>query len=191
MDYTTLTLTHIRAALDDIARETQETFGALDARQLNWRPDATSWSVGQCFDHLVTSNRLMLQQAEAAIDASKPKSVWQRLPVVPRVLGQLMIRSLTPNVTRKFKTPSLAVPATSDIPLDILERFAEQQRNAAIWMRSLDERESAAIMTSPFAKMITYSVLDGCRIIATHNRRHFEQARRVTALPNFPRATPA
>ena len=34
-------------------------------------------------------------------------------------------------------------------------------------------------MVSPFVSFITYSVLDGCRLIVTHERRHFEQARRV------------
>jgi hypothetical protein len=29
-------------------------------------------------------------------------------------------------------------------------------------------------------------VLDGCRLIVTHERRHFEQARRVTREPRFP-----
>jgi hypothetical protein len=33
---------------------------------------------------------------------------------------------------------------------------------------------------------LTYSVLDGCRLIVTHERRHFEQARRVTQASGFP-----
>jgi hypothetical protein len=41
-------------------------------------------------------------------------------------------------------------------------------------------------MVSPFVAFITYSVLDGCRLIVTHERRHFEQARRVTQEPGFP-----
>jgi hypothetical protein len=42
------------------------------------------------------------------------------------------------------------------------------------------------IMVSPFVSFITYSVLDGCRLIVTHERRHLEQARRVTQAPEFP-----
>jgi hypothetical protein len=54
-------------------------------------------------------------------------------------------------------------------------------------VRSLDGRDVARIiMVSPFASFITYSVLDGCRLIVTHERRHFEQARRVTQAPGFP-----
>ena len=59
MDYTVLSLADVRNGLDDIARETQATFGGFDGRQLNWRPDETRWSVAQCFEHLLTANRLM------------------------------------------------------------------------------------------------------------------------------------
>ena len=41
-------------------------------------------------------------------------------------------------------------------------------------------------MISPFVSQITYSVLDGYRLIAAHQRRHFEQAERVTRHPDFP-----
>ena len=34
-------------------------------------------------------------------------------------------------------------------------------------------------MTSPFVHFITCRVLDGWRLMVAHNRRHFEQARRV------------
>jgi hypothetical protein len=54
-------------------------------------------------------------------------------------------------------------------------------------VRSLTGRDAAStIMVSPFAAFITYSVLDGCRLIVAHARRHFEQARRVTEQQGFP-----
>jgi hypothetical protein len=43
-------------------------------------------------------------------------------------------------------------------------------------------------MTSPFVRFITYSVLDGWRLAVAHDRRHFEQARRVTLMPEFPKS---
>ena len=54
-------------------------------------------------------------------------------------------------------------------------------------MRALDEGDAAhAILTSPFSRVVIYSVLDGLRLVVAHDRRHFEQARRVTLLPEFP-----
>ena len=188
MDYTVLSLADVQTELDAIAREARATFGSLDARQLNWRPDETRWSVGQCFDHLLTANRLMFRAAEDAL-AGAPRTVWQRLPVLPRVLGRMLVRSQAPNAARKFTAPPAARPATSAVAADVVERFVAQQRDAAAAVRALDDGVAArTIMTSPFVRVITYSVLDGWRLVVAHDRRHLEQARRVTTSPGFPRS---
>ena len=46
-DYTTLSLADARAELVAFVRDVQSVFGGLDGRQLNWRPDAASWSIAQ------------------------------------------------------------------------------------------------------------------------------------------------
>mgnify|MGYP003348727366 CR=1 FL=1 len=90
--------------------------------------------------------------------------------------------------TRKFKADPAAQPSTSDIEARIVTRFSDQQREASQGLAGVDEaRARSAIMTSPFATFITYSVLDGWRLVVAHDWRHIEQARRVTALPGFPR----
>ena len=187
MDYTSLSLAEVEGELSAIARDTQSVFGVLDEQQLNWRRDATTWSVAQCFDHLLNANREMFQAIDAAIDGSHPPTIWQRLPVLPRVFGSMMIKSQMPESKRKFRAPATAVPASSAIDRHIVERFIAYQHEAAARVRSLDGRDLALIiMVSPFVSFITYSALDGCRLIATHQRRHFEQARRVTREPGFP-----
>ena len=101
----------------------------------------------------------------------------------------MLIRSQAPGSARKFRAPSKAQPATSDIAGDIIQRFVEQHRDLVTWLQALDERYAdRAIMTSPFLKVITYSVGDGCRLLLAHDRRHFEQARHVTFSPGFPSA---
>jgi hypothetical protein len=186
MEYTKLSLAEAQAEFSAIARDTQLVFGALDERQLNWRPDATRWSVAQCFDHLLNANREMFQAIDAAMDGAHPPTVWQRLPVLPRLFGSLLINSVTPEAKRKLKAPGKAVPSSSAIDGHISERFIAYQPEAAARVQSLDGRDPGRIiMVSPFASFITYSVLDGCRIIVAHQRRHFEQARRVTQEPGF------
>jgi hypothetical protein len=188
IDYTTLSLAEVRPELDAIAREAQDAFGRLDARQLNWRPDAARWSVAQCFDHLVTANGMMLQAAEDALAGARPRTVWERLPFLPALFGRMLIRTQAPGTPRKYRAPARAQPATSDIGADVVRRFVEQQTGAAARLGTVDEGAAArAIMTSPFIGFVTYSVLDGWRLMAAHDRRHIEQARRVTEAPGFPR----
>ena len=187
MDYTHLSLVDIGRELEQIARDTRERFGRLDAQQLNWKPDATRWSVAQCLEHLMTANRLMLRGAADALTPSRPKTIWQRLPLLPAVFGPMMVRSQAPENTRRFTAPPAARPATSEVGGDIVEHFIEQHRDAAGRVSLLDERvASETIMASPFVRVITYSVLDGWRLLVAHDRRHLAQANRVMDAPGFP-----
>ena len=187
MDYTHLSLSDIRRELEQIARDAQAAFGALDARQLNWKPDAARWSVAQCLEHLLAANRLMIRSASDALSPAHARTLWQRLPGLPRLLGPMMVRSQAPESTRRFTAPPAARPATSDVAADIVERFVEQHRNAAGQVSRLDEGVAdATIMASPFMSVITYSVLDGWRLMVAHDRRHLAQARRAVDAPGFP-----
>ena len=187
MDYTALSLEDATRALDDTADEARDIFGELDVEQLNWRPDARAWSVAQCFEHLHTANRLMVTAARHAL--THPPTLWQRAPLVPQFFGRQLVRSQAPQTTRKFTTSAVATPSQSAIGADVLERFLAEHRRRSDWIQSLDSVAAArTIMVSPFVRVITYSVLDGCRLMAAHDRRHFEQAQRVTQAPGFPRA---
>ena len=43
-------------------------------------------------------------------------------------------------------------------------------------------------VTSPVSPVATYSLLDAYRIVVAHERKHFEQARRVTQAEGFPKS---
>ncbi len=187
-NYTSRSLAEVVAELASVAADAESVFGRLDEQQLNWRPDATAWSVAQCFDHLVNTNRAMLNAMDRALDVSQPRTIWQRLPLLPGLFGRLLISSQRPEATRKSTAPATATPASSAIDPRIINRFIAHQHEAARRIQSLDQSQAARIMVSPFAALIAYSVLDGCRLIVTHERRHFAQARRVTRQPGFPRA---
>lgn len=187
-DYARLSLSDIQAEFDAIAQSAGSMFGHLDDRQLNWRPDPGSWSVGQCLDHLLTANREMFQAMDRALDDRRPRTVWQRLPLVPSLLGRLLIRSQTPSGTRKFKAPAKAAPAGSVLDRGIVTRFVDGQRDAKVRLQAVAGRDPArTIMVSPFAAFIPYNVLDGWRLLVAHEHRHLAQARRVIATSGFPR----
>jgi hypothetical protein len=180
MKYTELPLAEVAAAMRAITDEARVTFGALDEQQLNWRPDEQQWSAAQCFEHLVATNRLMFDAAKSAIE-HPPTSIWQRLPLWPALLGKVMVSSQAPRQpsSRKYITEPIARPA-SNVSADIIDRFVNQHHELEAWTRGLDESVvRRAILISPFVRIITYSVLDGLRLIVAHDRRHFEQAQRV------------
>src|SRR5262245_55051416 len=73
-----------------LADEATRAFGQLSPRQINWKPSAGEWSVGQCFDHLVLSNQGFLPIIEEVRRGRRP-SAWERMPLLPGFFGRLLI----------------------------------------------------------------------------------------------------
>ena len=186
MDYLKADLPSLITAANNIAAEAKSTFGRLTPTQLNWKPSAERWSVAQCFEHLLTSNKGFFPRVEGVIAGIKP-TFWQRMPVLPGLAGRLLIKSLDPKSTRKIKAPAKFQPAQSDISASVIDDFADQQAKIVEKMKATEHLNlEKIIITSPVAAAITYSMMDAYRIIVVHDRRHFEQARRVTEEPAFP-----
>jgi len=186
MEYLTARLPALISAANDIAAETKSTFGRLTPAQLNWKPSPERWSVAQCFDHLLTSNKGYFPTIEGVIAGIKP-TFWQRMPVLPGLAAKLLIKSLDPKSTRKIKAPQKFQPAQSDISASVIDDFVDQQASMVKKMKATEHLDlEKIVITSPVASVVTYSLMDAYRIIVVHERRHFEQARRVTEEAAFP-----
>lgn len=179
--------------LIDVARkvpaEVRAEFGALRTDQLNWKPAADKWSVGQCFDHLLTSNGAYFPIFDRVLQGQKTSNtIWESLPGLPRFWGQMLIKSVSPDAARKQKAPKIFAPATSAVDAGIIPRFIDQQERVIGYLNTITAVDAdRIIITSPVARVITYSLLDACRVIVAHEQRHILQARRVTQLPEFPK----
>lgn len=187
-DFTQLTLSKLLAETEAIAADAQQAFGQLSLHQLNWQPSAAAWSVAQCLDHLLAANHAMFVPLDEAMAGTKPKRFFERLPVLPGLFGKLMIKVVSPNFKQKLKAPSAATPAASALDASIVNRFVRQQHEFMERLKRLEQLEALHIvMTSPFVSFVTYSLLDACRLIVAHERRHLAQAQRVLKTPGFPR----
>ena len=172
---------------NQIAADTRASFGSLSASQLNWKPSAERWSIAQCFDHLITSNRGYLPIIERVRGGKKKNTFWERLPMLPGLAGKLLIKSVDPASARKLKAPKNFQPAQSDLPATIIDDFVSQQEKVIEGMRSTSHLDlEKIIITSPALSFVAYSLMDGYRVIVTHEKRHLQQAKRVAEEPAFP-----
>jgi len=181
------------ADLEENTRVAREEFASLSADQVNWKPAPDRWSVAQCLDHLIRSNGLYRGAFEALREAPPKPSFWQRWSPLSGFFGKMLVRSLAPGAGPKAKTSPNAEPSASRIDAGIVEQFAAHHEELIGQLRSLRGRvdPDRVILTSPFVSFVTYSLADTFRIIVIHERRHFEQARRVMADPAFPGSPPA
>lgn len=182
-----LSLPELLTEAEAIARDVQSTFGNLNVDQLNWKPSADKWSVAQCLDHLIAANKEMLSVFDPIIAGTKQSSFLERMPVLPGLMGRLLLNAVSPQGKQKVKAPRASTPSTSKLGSNVLIQFDSIQQEVCRKFRAIEHVQAdKIIVTSPFASVVVYNLLDAARIIVAHERRHFEQAQRVMAAEGFP-----
>ena len=179
------------AQLRSVTSDAVEVFGGLSPAQLNWKPSAGQWSVGQCFDHLIVTNRCFFPDMEKVAAGEYRVSLWGRVSPLSGLFGRFILKSLDPEKGRRTRAPRVFEPAQSDVAADVIERFAAHQEELSARMRATAGADLRGLkVTSPVSPVATYSLLDAYRILVAHERKHFEQARRVTRAAGFPGGQP-
>ena len=181
---------HLLQQLHTVTADVESAFGNLTADQLNWKPGPSQWSIAQCLEHLIVINGSYFPVFERIERGQFTPNFMERLPLLPRVLGPLVLKAVSPESPRRYKTASSFQPSGSAISGDIVARFVTHQQKVARHLEAaVNLQPERFVITSPVASFVTYSLLDACRIIVAHEQRHVAQARRVMASPGFPGAT--
>jgi hypothetical protein len=171
-----------------LSAELERRFGGLSTTQLNWKPNPEEWSIGYCIEHMMVVNGGYFAPIQQILAGTKQTSLWERLPLLPGLLGGWLIRSLEPGAKGFVPAPKVFLPSTTDIPADVVPRFLAQTRDLLALMERCRGLDSAnIIISSPAAALITYSLLDAFRIIVVHMQHHLHQTSKLFGLPEFPR----
>ena len=180
-------LNNLTGELQTISADVQKTFGNLNAEQVNWKPSAEGWSVGQCFEHLIKTNEMFYGELDKIADGTRQSSFLENWSPLSGVFANLLIGSLQKDA-RKFKAPSPKIVPPSEIDENIIEIFAVHQAELIGKIKQTEAADWNKIkITSPFMKFMTYKLADGFRVVIEHEKRHFRQATRVTQTEGFPK----
>lgn len=172
--------------LQKISADTQKTFGNFSPTQINWKPAAEGWSVGQCFEHLIKSNELFYNKLDEIAEGNHKNSLLESYSPLSGIFGRLLVSSLKKD-ERKFKVPTQKIVPPSEIDPNIIEIFAGHQAELISKIKRMESADWNKIkITSPFMKLITYKLTDGFQVVIEHEKRHFRQAERVVKTSGFP-----
>lgn len=179
-------MSEIISELEKISTDTLEKFGNLSSAQINWRPSANGWSVGQCFEHLIKTNELFYDEMDKIAGGARRSSFLENYSPLSGFFGNLLINSLKKD-ERKFKAPSPKIVPPSEIDVNIIEIFAGHQAELIGKIKQTENVDwNKTKITSPFMKLMTYRLSDGYRVFVEHEKRHFRQAERVVQTSGFP-----
>ncbi len=176
----------ITVELRSVTENVKTAFGSLNAEQLNWRTGADNWSVGQCLDHLIKTNELFFGELDEIATGNRQNSFWENWSPFTNLAGNFLLKALKAD-NKKVKAPSPAIVPPSEIDANIVERFAAHQSELCEKIDALRNVDlEKVVVTSPFLKVMTYTLGTGLKVVVEHERRHFRQAERVMRSAGFP-----
>ncbi len=182
------TIEEITAEVEKIVVKAKADFSDLSYEQLNWKPNAESWSVGQCLDHLAQSAAVYQPLFKDLANGTQKPNFWRKVPFLPSMFGRMILKAVQPERTKKGKTFSVFEPTQSDISTDIIEKLEKELRTFSSLAVRLDGFDlEKTMVTSPVGAFVNYSLLYALNIVTVHNYRHFNQAEEVMKMTDFPK----
>jgi hypothetical protein len=168
------------AQIDKTTNDFINSFGSLTGEQLNFKPNAEVWSIGQNIDHLIRINSSYFPVLTSLQDGTYKRPFIAKFGFLVDWIGKSILKSVHPNHKKKTKTFPIWEPVSSQISSDIIDRFELHQVTlkqmivaTSTWL------DQGVVISSPANKHIAYSLETAFDIIVSHEQRHYEQAKRV------------
>ena len=166
-----------------------ESFMQQPEEVLNYKQDATSWSVLECLEHLNLYGRFYLPEIKKRISeqssSSSPSVLLQRgkgeSVFKSGWLGNYFANSMLPKAKlNKMKTFKSMNPLNSKLDKQVIHEFVNQQTELLQLLEdarkiSLNETRTAISIS----KLIKLKLGDTFRFVIYHNQRHMVQAQRI------------
>lgn len=160
-------------------------FSNLSEEQLNFQPNASTWSVAQNLAHLIVINESYFPILDGLHQQSYRAPFHAKISFLVNFFGEFVLNSVEPSRQKKMKTFPIWEPIQSDVSVAIIEQFVAHQESLK---KSIEEAEKLisqeAVIHSPASKVIVYKLATAFDIIVTHETRHINQAKEVLELIN-------
>ncbi len=151
----------------------------LPIGKLNFKKDATSWSVLECLEHLNLYGDFYLPEIQKQILASKktdPSGIFKS-GIIGNYFANLM--KVQNGKAKKMKSPKDKNPAGSALTITTIDRFLKQQellKSLLMQAKNVDLTKNKTSIS--ISKMIKLRLGDTFRFFVYHIERHVVQAGR-------------
>lgn len=169
------------ALLTQLQREAEQTtddvrvlVSGLSDEQLNRRPDADSWSIAQCLEHLVLTGEAYHPRVVEVLESSANGGAAYR----PSIFGRLFLAMGGPRVRLPLKAHRLFHPGRDTLP-NSLQRFIALQAELIDLISRAKGADLRTRVTAPHAKVLSLQLGETLTMLVRHQQRHVAQAQRV------------
>lgn len=152
-------------------------FEQIEEEELNSKPNASQWSIGELFDHIMVTNSLYFPKYQQIIDGKHKNPFSSKFHYITNFLGKSILQSVDPNNPKKLKTVKKFEPRKNSFTLSQFEDFKTQQDSLIQLITATDRVDhTQTYISSPASSLIVYSLKSANQIILWHELRHIRQA---------------
>lgn len=176
--------------LEDSKSHFLELIDGLSAEQWSYRPGADRWSVGQCAEHIVLSERALFEAAKTAL-AGEPDPEWAEKTAEKAELLKRVMPNRNPGGAGGAQAPQEIRPQR-DLTREQVEAELTALREEIVELvRSTDRPIKEYTEEHPFPVFGTLNAYQWLLYVPLHTIRHSKQIVEVQESPGYPGADAA
>lgn len=161
--------------IQQIIETTEQEVLNLDITIVQWKENADSWSVLECYEHLNIYNRHYNIELEKALSQSSSPQTFES-----GWLGNYFVKMIAPTNKKPIKTMKHVDPKGSTLTFQVVEEFLGHQRKLLQLLnlaknKNLNPRK----VRVEFLKLLRIKTGDGFRFVVAHEQRHLQQILRT------------
>ena len=167
----------------DITEQFKVNFESLNEEQINLKPNAKSWSIGQVIEHLIKTTENYSKIPHKIRSQEYKPSILTRINFLPKFYGKMLLKYVEPESKRKINTFKIFEPETSNINSNIVNEFKDSQNILHSFIDdNLDLVSNSTVVPSPVSNYIFYHFDTVIDILINHQKRHLNQAQNILML---------
>lgn len=168
-------------------RNALSNFSHLSENQLNWKSSSENWSVGECINHLLTTNEQYLAKIEKIINLFPSGSEKDYL-YSQSFMGKMITKAVDPSNIKQFKTFKVFLPDKSTVRKTIVKDYVNSSKKFIEHINKIRYLDLKKIkLSSPVNILIRLNLGDVLIVIPKHDERHLNQANKLMKMEYFPK----
>ncbi|MBW8886585.1 MAG: DinB family protein [Fibrobacteres bacterium] len=166
--------------LADLSGKFAAEFSDLSAADADLKPEEKAWSINECLDHIIQCNRSYHNVLDAVAQNRHRRNAWSRIPFLPTFWAKMILKAVSPETQGKSKTFPVFMPLSSRYGRNLAGEVATSNAQLTEKLKAIREEDlDKQIITSPAGPFVTYSLRACITILVEHEKRHFNQAKRL------------
>jgi len=171
--------------LDQTAKDFLALIDGVSETQWKWKSSPDRWSVGECAEHVILSERMLYQTAVEALKNPADPDWAAKTDGKVDFLKKVM-PNRNPGGAGGAKAPQEIVPSGSLTKDEVVRRFNESRAEIRAFVEKLDAPAKEHIVVHPFPVFGPLNAYDWLIYVPLHTIRHSRQIIEVKETAGYP-----